>query len=383
MTVVSLGVFAWLVAAVAACWATPLRWSHLVLAALTLAFLAIYDPLSAALLSAFALLTFFVPRLVAAPAGAAAIGVGGVIVGVLLFFKAGGAGEFDDIVRRVLIPLGLSYYSFRCLHYLIERYKGTLPAHNFGDFIGYLFFLPTLIAGPIHRFNHYQRDLRRRRWNAQMFSEGLERILYGYVQIVVLGNWLVSAKLVPLVEGIGPDRTALREYLEAVCFGLNLYFQFAGYSSVAIGFGLLLGFRVIENFDRPFLRRNISEFWRCWHISLSSWCRDYIYMPVVSNTRRVALGALMSMVVIGLWHELSGRYLCWGLYHGAGIIVWQAFQRAKAHLPAVESAWARHLAAALSLVLTFNFVMLSFVITKEPTLADAGASFAAIFLAWR
>ena len=168
----------------------------------------------------------------------------------------------------------------------------------------------------------------------------------------------------------------LIEYLECVAFGANIYFQFAGYSSVAIGFALLLGFRIIENFDHPFLRPNISAFWRCWHISLSSWCRDYVYMPVAASTRSVALGAVASMVVIGLWHEISLRYLAWGLYHAGGILVWQGFQRVKRRLPRTRAQWARLAATAAAVALTFNFVMLSFAITKEASLRDAAGAFA-------
>ena len=165
------------------------------------------------------------------------------------------------------------------------------PARRILDLVGDKWtpvVLYCLSVQEVRRFNEFQRDLRGRRWNPHLFSLGCERILYGYAQIIVLGNWLVSVRLQQYIAGLDPSQAALIEYLECIAFGANIYFQFAGYSSVAIGFAMLLCFRVIENFDHPFIRPNISAFWRCWHISLSSWCRDYVYMVVVALTRKPA-----------------------------------------------------------------------------------------------
>ncbi|MBP2312895.1 MBOAT family O-acyltransferase [Azospirillum soli] len=383
MSVVSLYWLGWLAGTVALFWAAPSRVRHLVLAAISLAFLTVHAPVSAVVLSVLAVLCFWLPRLSPRPAPAIFAMVLA-IVALLVAYKAGiltiGAA-FDDTgaVVRLVMPLGLSYYAFRCIHYLLEHYKGALPPHRFSDFIGYLFFLPTLLAGPIHRFPDYQHDLSQHRWDADTFSRGLERVLYGYAQIVILGNWFASTKLPALIAGIDPSREALIAYLDALRFGLNVYFQFAGYSNVAIGFALLLGFSVIENFDWPFLRRNISEFWRSWHISLSGWCRAYVYMPVVAVTRNVQLGALATMLAIALWHELSLRYVLWGLYHGLGIVAWQLFQRAKPALPMLRGPVAQGLAVGGSVALTFNFVILSFVLIKEATMPDMLRAYATIF----
>jgi alginate O-acetyltransferase complex protein AlgI len=381
VSVTSVLVLTWFSATAAIYWAMPDRLRPLVLIASTFMFLALLATVSAVLLVGLTLLTFGIPRLWRtqhAPLIAAML-----VVLLLVGYKTAAARPALGGPGAVIIPLGLSYYTFRCIHYLIEHYKARLAPHGFSQFVSYLFFYPTIIAGPIHRFNEFQRDLRRRRWDARSFSLGCERILYGYVQIIVLGNWLVSVRLQPYIAGLDPSQQALVEYLECVMFGANIYFQFAGYSSVAIGFALVLGFRIIENFDHPFIRPNISAFWRCWHISLSSWCRDYVYVPVAASTRSVALGTVATMVVIGLWHELSPRYLAWGLYHAAGIVIWQTFQRVKEHLPAPQAPWARGAASLAGVALTFNFVMLSFAITKEPTLLDAAGVFATILGGWR
>ena len=357
-------------------WLLPARWRHTGLELLTLGFLCVYAPLSAALLLGFALLTIWAGRH-AERAGVALGGAAAVIVGVLLYFKWGvriGATSPGS----ALVPLGLSYYALRCIHYLIERYKGSLQEHDARAVCAYLFFLPTLLAGPIHRFGDFQRDRRRHRWDGAMLHAGLERILHGYAKIAILGNWLISTKLGSHVAGLEPG--PLAEYLECVRYGLNLYLQFSGYSDVAIGFALVLGYRVMENFDNPLLKPSISAFWRAWHISLTSWCRDYIYMLVMARTRQRVAAVLATMIVIGLWHELSLRYLVWGAYHGLGILLWSGFQTLKPRLWSPRSALGRRLLLALSILLTLNFVLLSFVITKEPDLEAALSAYRRIFL---
>lgn len=382
MGVVSLHWLGWIAGTVALFWAAPASLRHLVLAAVSFVFLVWHAPVSAGVLAALAILCFWLPRLSPRPAPAA-VALALAVVGLLVAYKAGlltAGASFDENgpVARLVMPLGLSYYAFRCVHYLIEHYKGALPPHRFDHVVGYLFFLPTLPAGPIHRFPDYRRDLEGHGWDGRAFSRGLERILYGYTQIVVLGNWFASTKLPALIAGLPPGHGALIEYLDAVRFALNVYAQFAGYSNVAIGFALLLGFRVMENFNWPFLCRNIAEFWRSWHISLSSWCRAYVYTPVVAVTRNVQLAALATMLAIALWHELSLRYVLWGLYHGLGLVAWQTFQRVKPALPALPGAAARRLADAGAVILTANFVILSFILVKEATPADTLRAYAAL-----
>jgi alginate O-acetyltransferase complex protein AlgI len=134
----------------------------------------------------------------------------------------------------------------------------------------------------------------------------------------------------------------------------------------------------MENFRWPLLKPNIAEFWKSWHISLSSWCRDYVYMLVVSFTRRPALGVIAAMLAIGLWHEISHRYILWGIYNGLGIVAWQQFQGLKQRLPtvaAMSTPWMMKLRYTLSVLLTFHFVMVGFVIVQQPTLADSWVFF--------
>lgn len=274
-------------------------------------------------------------------------------------------------VEDTLVPLGISYYTFRCIHYVIEKYKGKISSHKAAELVEYLFFLPTLIAGPIHRFPDFARDLKRKRFDAAMFGEGLERILFGYVKISFLANLLTNQMFGIVILDLEPNAPQLAAYLEFLQTGFNLYFQFAGFSDIAIGFGLLLGVRVMENFNWPLLKTNIAAFWRSWHISLSSWCRDYVYMGVISVSRSPAAGAVAAMVVMGLWHEFSLRYLIWGAYHGIGIMIWQKFQDFKPESLESGPAALRISWRIFSQILTLHFVFISFTFVRQDGILDA------------
>ncbi|MGH6917208.1 MAG: MBOAT family O-acyltransferase [Geminicoccaceae bacterium] len=382
MTVVSLTLLAWMILAVAAFWLLPDRLRGVWLTGVTFAFLVVHAPLSAAILVGLALATYGVTRS-SQVSGTTAFVLCATIVLVLVFYKLRITIQFTETLTTLAIPLGLSYYALRCIHYVIERYKGTLAPQSAQDVGSYLFFLPTLLAGPIHRYGPFARDARRRRWDSRLFAEGLERILYGYVKITFLSNYVLGQGLSSVVVDLHASYPAASNYLAILQNGLNGYLQFSGYSDIAIGFGMLLGYRIMENFNWPFLKKNISEFWKAWHISLSSWCRDYVYMVVVALSRRPALAAIASMLVIGLWHELSYRYLLWGLYNGLGIVAWQQFQRVKLLLPRVESAAVARTLEAAALLLTFHFVIFGFVLVNQPTLGQALAVYRSIFEGWQ
>ncbi len=276
---VSLDWVIWVSAATLVFWlvSAPQRFHFLALA--TLSFLLVHDPASCGLLIALTLMTYVAANR-ADLAGTYMVVPTLAILGILFFYKglqslAGGAADASNA-----IPLGLSYYSLRCVHYLIERYKGNIPKQGFQELFLYLFFLPTIWIGPIHRYPQFARDLRRHRWDGALFSAGLERILYGYVKVVLIANLLLNTLVTGWMAGLAEEAIRLYYYLEMVRWGMSLYIVFAGYSDIAIGCGYLLGFRVMENFDHPYLKRNISEFWRSWHISLTSWCREYLYTVI-------------------------------------------------------------------------------------------------------
>ena len=316
------------------------------------------------------------------------IGIITAIAALLVFYKAKAAiagytiDTASEFEQSYLIPLGLSYYTFRLIHYVIEKYKHAVPAHGFYNFAQYMFFLPVITAGPIHRYPEFERDLKRKRWDPFMFSEGIERLIYGYVKISFIANLLINFMFVVYINHTMPINQALGYYLYLLQMGLSLYFLFSGYSDIAIGFGLMLGIRVMENFNWPLFSRNISDFWRRWHISLTSWCRDYVYMGTIATTRSAALAALAAMLVMGLWHEFSIRYIVWGLYQGAGIIIWQGFQNVKKYLPTVNNKVAQGVLRVLSTLLTIHYVFIGFMIVRQDTLGQAVTFMEKILFFW-
>lgn len=378
MSVTSFEWFGWMVGTTVAYWLTPAAYRDLLLIGITAAFVGIISPESAVILLVFTAVTYAGAR-DARLSTTRLMLTAGFIVAVLVYYKVRFATGDLGWFRNVAMPLGLSYYSFRCIHYLLERYKGTIPVHDLRTIAGYLFYLPTIIVGPIHRFPQYERDAGRLRWDPWNLSEGLTRIVYGYFKILVLAVFLVSETLGRFIESIAETHLWTATYLHAIEQTFYGYLMFAGYSDIAIGFGLLLGFRVMENFNWPFIRKNISEFWKSWHISLSSWVREYVYKTVFASTRNAALAAVLTMLIFGLWHEFSFRYIAWGAYHGLGIAVWQWFQARKPSIPvprggAWDIAW-----DAISIVITFHFVVLSFVLVVEPNLGAAMSVYAILF----
>jgi alginate O-acetyltransferase complex protein AlgI len=355
-------VFFSLLLLVPAAWLLPERWQISAVSLLTAAFLLYVAPISALMLLLTAAASYWVFKSSwLRPTGAVLLAIGQA-VGVWMVFKS----EWPTQAgwwTQVGVPLGLSYYTFRQIHYAIERYKQTLPRHTWADYLRYLFFLPTMLVGPINRFPDFLRDVRRRRWDAALASVGLERVLYGYVKVVVLGNALLTNKLGHLLTALEPQHPALATYLGILRFAGNAYVQFAGYSDIAIGLSLLLGFRTGENFAAPFLAPNLNDFWKRYHISLSQWCRDYVFSPLLSLTRRPMLAIAASMLVLGLWHEWSGRYLVWGALQGLGILFWHQYQKFAEKRPNVVPV----LPVWLGVFLTLHFYCFSCVIIREPS----------------
>ena len=382
MHFISIDWFAWMAFTIAFFWLAPDRWRHHVLTFITVVFLAIYAPLSLAILTLLSAITYSIVSKQKTQLSGIKTSIAITLdIAILGFYKIKVGSHSDDSLTSIVIPLGLAYYTLRLVHYVLEAYKGTLPRHQLADFIHYLFFLPTIVVGPIHRFHEFNKDLRRHHWDFNMITQGCERILYGYVKLTFLANYLISTQFSQFITTCGESTDPLVIYLGMVRAGLNLYMQFSGFSDIAIGFSMILGFKIMENFKWPYFQKNISDFWRCWHISLTSWCREYIYTTVFSITRSPILGAIATMVIIGIWHELSLRYVVWGLYHGFGIVVWQSFQKNKHLLPKLPQQ-IKPVLDVLSVLLTLHFVWLGFNIVNYPSLGEAFNAMKTVFLFW-
>lgn len=344
-------------------WLVPRRarpWALLVASG---AFITWLDPIALALLVLCAFAIHRIPT-------AGTRGVDWAIVIAITLFLAVRTGQRADTwfgLPPLIAPVGFGFMVLRLIHYRVELGRGTLAPHGLLTCLNYLLFFPTVTVGPIHRVDDFLRSEARHRWDSDRAARGLRRVLFGYVKVVVLANWLVyNQDLLIDPSGLGPLSAWLFESLQ---YGLYLYLAFAGYSDIAIGLALILGHEIVENFRFPFLQPNLGAFWRSWHMSLSDWCRRYIFLPALARWRRPVPALFLAMIGLGLWHELSLRFIAWGAWHAVGLAVWRAAQRwLWPRLPRADRPATRALVYLLSVAATFGYVMLGFTLIKEPSL---------------
>jgi len=286
--------------------------------------------------------------------------------------KLAGAASADaglvanDFGAKALLFIGSSYFTLRALHFVLDARRTGRAALPFVEFIAWNSFFPTIVAGPIERAQHFAASLGTLgRASFEDVREALWRILLGLFKRVV-----VAAQLLPWAADIqlfepGTDLTTLDAWLALYAICLYAYFDFSGYSDLAIGAARLLGIRLAENFKHPYLRPNITEFWQGWHISLSFWIRDYLFLPLCgrsSSKLRPHVAALTAMTLCGLWHAPALGWLVWGFLHGAGLSVhqvWTGWLRKRFALKKrLASSWLVRIVATL---ITFHFVALTWV----------------------
>ena len=236
-----------------------------------------------------------------------------------------GAGLVDASGwNPVHLPLGISFFTFQAMSYLIDVYRGENRAqHNLVNVALYIALFPQLIAGPIVRYHDIASQIRDRTISLLLVNSGVQRFIYGLAKKVLIANPLgLAADQVFALSG--GDLTTATAWLGLVCYTLQIYFDFSGYSDMAIGLGRMLGFRFLENFNYPYISKSIKEFWRRWHISLSSWFRDYLYIPLGGNREgpnRTYFNLLIVFCLCGLWHGASWTFLLWGGFHGAFLVL--------------------------------------------------------------
>ena len=224
----------------------------------------------------------------------------------------------------VRLPLGISFFTFHALSYVIDVYRRKWAAARTPcDVALYIFFFPQLIAGPILRWSAIAPQLAQRVVSRQGFAEGVRRFVGGLAKKMIVAN-VVAGPADKLFALSGPELTPSLAWLAVVCYTLQIYFDFSGYSDMAVGLGKMFGFQFIENFNFPYTAQSIRDFWRRWHISLSSWFRDYLYIPMGGNRCPVWRNHLNLVIVFflcGLWHGASWTFVIWGLYHGVFLVV--------------------------------------------------------------
>lgn len=224
----------------------------------------------------------------------------------------------------ILLPLGISFFTFHKISYKIDIYRGDTSAQrNPLTLALYILFFPQLIAGPIVRYHDIADQLARRSGSSEQFAEGIRRFVVGLAKKLIIAD-SVAVVADAAFQLPNDELSFMVAWLGVVCYTLQIYFDFSGYSDMAIGLALLFGFRFLENFDHPYAARSITEFWRCWHISLSRWFRDYLYIPLGGNRSteiRTYANLLTVFFLCGLWHGASWEFVVWGLFHGSFLVI--------------------------------------------------------------
>ena len=217
---------------------------------------------------------------------------------------------------RISLPIGISFYIFQSISYLVDVYRRESPAqHHFGNLLLYISMFPQLIAGPIVRYNTVAREINNRRVSSRDLADGLYRFMIGLGKKVILANQLSEISDQFLAGGM-QHLTTTGAWVGIIAFTLQIYFDFSGYSDMAIGLGRCMGFHFNENFRHPYCCNSITDFWRRWHISLGSFFRDYIYIPMGGNRRHQALNILVVWFLTGMWHGANWNFILWGVYFG-------------------------------------------------------------------
>ena len=239
----------------------------------------------------------------------------------------------ESFVANLAVPLGISYFTFKLIHYAIEVSRGNITDRSPWQFLCYMFLFPIFTAGPIERFDHFLAE-QERDWHLQSTVEGLTRIIHGIIKrwlIVggILGPMYSSIWAPHAAAGTLADMPVHMVWAGCVLTFLRVYLEFSAYTDIAIGASRLFGLRIMENFNWPIVAANIGEFWRRWHMTLAGWCQSYVYLPAIGLTRNPYVAVYATFIAIGLWHAGSLNYLCWGLYHGTGVAIFQTWLRIK------------------------------------------------------
>lgn len=275
----------------------------------------------------------------------------------------GYAGQEHMTLWSVILPIGISFYIFQAISYIIDVYRGDAnPPKRFVDFAAFIALFPQLIAGPVLRYKDVVDQFTNRTHTWEKFNEGATRFSIGFCKKIFIADTLA-----PLADASFAlqDPTMVEAWVGILAYTAQLYFDFSGYSDMAIGLGLMMGFRFIENFNHPYTSRSITEFWKRWHISLSTWLRDYLYIPLGGNRKgniRTYINLIITMVLGGLWHGANWTFVAWGALHGT-IMAFERYMGSKNKKTPYPQ--------LLALPITFLFVIIGWVFFRSETIAKA------------
>ncbi|MBQ8077323.1 MAG: MBOAT family protein [Eubacterium sp.] len=275
-------------------------------------------------------------------------------------------------VPQLALPVGISFYTFQIMSYVIDLYRGNVKVQkNLFAFALYISLFPQLIAGPIVRYADIEYQLQHRRESFNKFAEGITRFTVGLGKKLILANTL-GAVYSGVQELGAQDTSVITAWIGIICYTLQIYFDFSGYSDMAIGLGRMFGFKFVENFNYPYIADSVTDFWRRWHISLSTWFREYVYIPLGGNrckTPRVIFNLMVVWLLTGLWHGAAWNFIMWGVYYGVLLILEKY----------VFSGVIKKLPSPVRHILTMVIVMLGWVFFSAPTLTEAVHYIGAMF----
>ncbi len=313
-------------------------------------------------------------------------------LGILFYFKyfnlfmetASRISGKEMVWTKVALPIGISFYTFQGMSYVIDVYRGDCMPDRNGDMVElvqknpidlalYISMFPQLIAGPIVRYTDIKDSLKRRVTGMDTFTKGAERFIIGLAKKAILANSIGEVADRIFAADVNYMGMSVA-WVGILCYTLQIFFDFSGYSDMAIGLGKIFGFDFLENFNYPYISKSITEFWRRWHISLSSWFRDYLYIPLGGNRRgNVYVNLLIVFIATGIWHGAAWSFLIWGLWHGLFMLIERYFRKRNKPDPFAK------VPAAFKWMYTMLVVMLGWVLFKlediPETLSYIGAMF--------
>lgn len=375
-------------------YAAPRAWKSLVLTLLSYVFYGWWNPWYTLLMLGSTIIDYWCGKMITAPGASEgqrkrgmwlSVAVNLSILGFFKYFWFFGTSA-SAISQRMgmgalemspalffLLPVGISFYTFQSMSYSIDLYRGhARPARNFVDFACYVSMFPQLVAGPIVRYGSVAEQLRSRAHTLEGFAHGFTRFNYGFAKKIILANPMGAIADACFGSGDGV-LTASMAWVGVAAYAFQIYFDFSGYSDMALGLGRMFGFKFPENFNSPYKSKSITEFWRRWHISLSSFLRDYLYIPLGGNrlgSGRTYANLMIVMLLGGLWHGAQWTFVVWGAIHGGMLALERLMGR--------DSLYAR-LPSGLRVGITFVIVLIAWVFFRAENLEMAMRYLGAMF----
>lgn len=275
-------------------------------------------------------------------------------------------------ILKIALPIGISFIVFEKITYLVDVYRGiSKPANSLKNYLLYIFFFPKLLAGPIVKYHDIAAQLKNHHQTLDNFIQGFKRFLLGLVKKILVADTI--AELADKIFSLPPDQLGFyHAWLGLLCFSLQIYLDFSAYSDMAIGLARMFGFKLLENFNMPYLATNFTDFWRRWHISLSTWIREYLYYPLGGNRYgilRTYSNLWICFLISGLWHGANWNFVIWGAYNGFFLVL-------------DKLGWlgiSNYLPRAINVALTFIFVMFGWVIFRTTSVTELLNFFSALF----